>query len=116
MWLTAVCGGSGDEQAKLVLERKEPTLQVSFAKENCIIINSNKVGVRDSIDIQFNGKALSFYADSDEDNELWLKYCKFIKTFPNYLIPEEPRYNYNYKSAIKKFQKKYKGTGTYTKL
>ena len=111
MSLTAVCGGTRKKQAKLILTGKHSTLQLSFAKENCSMVNCKKVGMRDSIDLEFNGNELSFYADSDEDHKLWLKYCRYLKTFPNCLIPEEPRYNHNDKSATKKFNKKYKYSG-----
>ena len=109
MCLTAVCGDAQNEQAKLLFSRKHSTSEVSFAKENCITIKCTKVGVRDSIDIIYNGKALSFYADSDEEHDIWLKCCRFLKTFPNYLIPDVPRFYH--KAAIKNFNKKYKDTG-----
>jgi len=112
MSLTAVCGGARNEHAKLLLKSKQSTLQVSFAKENCIMINCTKVGVQDSINIHFDRKVLSFYADSNEDHLLWLKYCRFLKIFPYYLIPEEPKYNKNYKSAMKKFNTKHNDAGT----
>ena len=64
---------------------------VSFAKMNHFSYKMKDT--KEIIEISYDGKELSFYAESIKDHEKWIKYCNLLNAIPNYSIPEEPNYN-----------------------
>ncbi|XP_065886794.1 uncharacterized protein [Dysidea avara] len=113
-YLTAKCGDVEHKPASLCFS--EPTAKddskaftVSFAKMNHFSYKMKDT--KEIIEISYDGKELSFYAESIKDHEKWIKYCNLLNAIPNYSIPEEPNYKQKNNRIVKEFEKKYKDAG-----
>ena len=79
--------------------KKQKNKKILFHNVGNVCKGKDRKVILESTD---GSELFSFQAQSDADQEEWIKYCKLLRDLPYYFIPEQPNYNLVPKNFINK--------------